>query len=56
MIPAYWYSTLGLYLWQVNVHSPVIAIIAYSWAEPENRATTIALAFGAGFFSHLDGD
>jgi len=31
LIPAYWYSTLALYLWQVTVHSMIIAIIGMVW-------------------------
>lgn len=31
MIPAYWYHALFLYLWQVSVHSLVIAVIGMAW-------------------------
>lgn len=33
MIPAYWYSPLPSFLWQVVLHSSIMGIIFYAWAH-----------------------
>ena len=48
MIPAYWYSPLPSYLWQVVLHSWILGMIFYAWAHhvqlPSGRAKRRLLA------------
>jgi hypothetical protein len=48
VIPAYWHSPLGAFLWQVVLHSSIIGIVFYAWAHrvrlPSGRAKRTLLA------------
>ena len=42
MIPAYWYSALALYLWQVVLHSTIVAVIGVAWLRRRKLPSGIA--------------
>jgi len=42
LIPAYWYSALFVYLWQVSVHSLVIATIGMTWLHRQRLPSGVA--------------
>lgn len=48
MIPAYWYSPLLSFLWQVVLHSSIMGVIFYAWAHsvrlPSGRPKRLLLA------------
>jgi Zn-dependent protease with chaperone function len=42
LIPSYWYSTLGLYLWQVSIHSLIVALITVVWLKRRGLPNGVA--------------
>jgi hypothetical protein len=53
--PITWPYARDLVVFQIVqvLSTPGIAILAYSWARPEDQATTVILAFAAGFTSEV---
>ena len=52
-IPVSWAYARDLVVFQIIqvLSAAGIAILAYSWARPEDQATTVIIAFAAGFSS-----